>query len=45
MTEGEIAGSSDSKEVAPPPSVTLVKKKFCGRYAISSEEFTNDMVS
>ncbi|KAI5679233.1 hypothetical protein M9H77_10183 [Catharanthus roseus] len=44
VTEGEIAGSSDSKEVAPPPSVTLVKKKFCGRYAISSEEFTNDMV-
>ncbi|GAB4829230.1 hypothetical protein Ancab_018896 [Ancistrocladus abbreviatus] len=26
------------------PSMSLVKKKFAGRYAVSSEEFTNEMV-
>lgn len=44
VTESEIASSSNSKELLPPPSVTLVKKQFGGRYAISSEEFTIDMV-
>ncbi|XP_010458437.1 PREDICTED: alpha-glucan water dikinase 1, chloroplastic [Camelina sativa] len=35
--------SSDNIEDAPP-SISLVKKQFAGRYAISSEEFTSDLV-
>ncbi|KAL1222830.1 Alpha-glucan water dikinase 1 [Cardamine amara subsp. amara] len=35
--------SSDNLEDAPP-SISLVKKQFAGRYAISSEEFTSDLV-
>ncbi|TQD83177.1 hypothetical protein C1H46_031282 [Malus baccata] len=43
VNEGELdAGSTDSKE--DTPSLTLVKKKFTGRYAISSDEFTSEMV-
>lgn len=44
VTESEIASSSNLKEDLPPPSVSLVRKRFGGRYAISSEEFTSDMV-
>ncbi|KAK9119771.1 hypothetical protein Scep_017864 [Stephania cephalantha] len=36
--------SVDSRQDTGTPSLTLVQKKFCGRYAISSEEFTNEMV-
>ncbi|KAL8035858.1 hypothetical protein ABFX02_12G123200 [Erythranthe guttata] len=45
MTDDELLSSTNSKDdVSSAPSLTLVKKKFAGRYAISSEEFTNDMV-
>ncbi|KDP26632.1 hypothetical protein JCGZ_17790 [Jatropha curcas] len=44
LKEGEIASSSTNlKEVGSSP-IKLVKKEFCGRYAISSEEFTSEMV-
>ncbi|KAK9117218.1 hypothetical protein Sjap_016165 [Stephania japonica] len=36
--------SADSRQDTGTPSLTLIQKKFCGRYAISSEEFTNEMV-
>jgi len=36
--------STDLKEVDSIPSLSLVKKQFSGRYAISSEEFTGEMV-
>ncbi|KAK9108139.1 hypothetical protein Syun_024150 [Stephania yunnanensis] len=36
--------SVDSRQDTGTASLTLVQKKFCGRYAISSEEFTNEMV-
>ena len=44
--EGELTDSisSKSKDDDSLPSVTLVRKQFGGRYAISSEEFTNEMV-
>ncbi|PIN21110.1 Alpha-glucan, water dikinase [Handroanthus impetiginosus] len=44
MKDDAVVTSSDSKEVSSAPSVTLVRKKFAGRYAISSEEFTSEMV-
>lgn len=31
-------------ENGSPSSLTLVKKQFAGRYAITSEEFTSEMV-
>ncbi|GJS60186.1 zinc finger, PHD-type containing protein [Tanacetum coccineum] len=31
-------------EVGPSPSIKLVKKDFAGKFALSSEEYTNDMV-
>ncbi|KAM1102978.1 hypothetical protein ACFX19_011736 [Malus domestica] len=43
VNEGELdASSTDSRE--DTPSLTLVKKEFTGRYAISSDEFTSEMV-
>ncbi|WJX93428.1 alpha-glucan, water dikinase [Trifolium repens] len=36
--------STDLKEVGSVPTLSLVKKQFSGRYAISSEEFTGEMV-
>ena len=46
VNESEVSSqSSDNLEDVPPPSISLVKKQFVGRYAISSEEFTNDLVS
>ncbi|WZZ68349.1 hypothetical protein YC2023_079719 [Brassica napus] len=45
VSESELSSqSSDNLEDVPPPSISLVKKQFVGRYAISSEEFTNDLV-
>lgn len=45
LKEGELVDSSslNLNEVGPS-SVKLVRKKFGGRYAISSEEFTGEMV-
>ncbi|XP_052204850.1 alpha-glucan water dikinase, chloroplastic [Diospyros lotus] len=44
--EGDISRTSSTnlKEGGFLPSVKLVKKQFAGRYAISSEEFTSEMV-
>ncbi|KAJ4974404.1 hypothetical protein NE237_007578 [Protea cynaroides] len=36
--------STNMKQDGSSPSLTLAKKQFCGRYAISSEEFTSEMV-
>lgn len=45
LKEGELAdASSTNLKDGSSPSLTLVRKKFNGRYAISSEEFTSDMV-
>ncbi|WOH16560.1 hypothetical protein DCAR_0936116 [Daucus carota subsp. sativus] len=40
----DITGSNNSEEVGPSGSITLTKKQFGGRYAISSEEFTSELV-
>ncbi|KAK4758856.1 hypothetical protein SAY87_020157 [Trapa incisa] len=42
-SELENVSSSHAKEDGVS-SLTLVKKQFCGKYAISSDEFTNDLV-
>ena len=44
--EGDLTTGSSTifKEGDPFPSVKLVKKQFGGKYAISSEEFTSEMV-
>ncbi|XP_077244216.1 pyruvate phosphate dikinase, PEP/pyruvate binding domain-containing protein [Tasmannia lanceolata] len=36
--------STNLKQDGSSPSVTLVRKQFAGRYAISAEEFTSEMV-
>ena len=45
MNESELKGANTS-EISDNllPSVRLVKKKFSGKYAIASEEFTGEMV-
>ncbi|XP_058192973.1 alpha-glucan water dikinase, chloroplastic-like isoform X2 [Rhododendron vialii] len=43
--EGNLTSSSSANfKEGPLPSLKLVRKKFGGKYAISSEEFTNEMV-
>ncbi|KAI3887334.1 hypothetical protein MKX03_002738 [Papaver bracteatum] len=45
VKDSEHSGAStNSTEDGSLPSISLVKKKFAGRYAISSEEFTSEMV-
>ncbi|XP_057416065.1 alpha-glucan water dikinase, chloroplastic isoform X2 [Lotus japonicus] len=46
VNEGELIDekSSHLNEVGSVPSISLVKKQFSGRYAVSSEEFTGEMV-
>ncbi|XP_059633696.1 alpha-glucan water dikinase, chloroplastic isoform X2 [Cornus florida] len=46
VKEGHLTSesSSNSEEAGLFPSITLAKKQFGGRYAISSEEFTSEMV-
>lgn len=45
LTEGELADSSSTNLTEGSPSpIKLVRKEFSGRYAISSEEFTSEMV-
>jgi hypothetical protein len=39
--ESAIATDEDK---TPPPGITLKKKKFVGKYAISADEFTPDLV-
>ncbi|KAI8528222.1 hypothetical protein RHMOL_Rhmol12G0133800 [Rhododendron molle] len=43
--EGNLTSSSSANfKEGPLPSLKLVRKKFGGKYAISSDEFTNEMV-
>ncbi|XVF02510.1 hypothetical protein REPUB_Repub04eG0181600 [Reevesia pubescens] len=45
VKEGELADSSSSNLKGDgPSSITLVRKQFGGKYAISSDEFTPEMV-
>ncbi|XP_061976587.1 alpha-glucan water dikinase, chloroplastic-like isoform X1 [Populus nigra] len=45
LKEGELADSSSTNLTEGSPSpIKLVRKEFSGRYAISSEEFTSEMV-
>ncbi|KAL0364189.1 UNVERIFIED_CONTAM: Alpha-glucan water dikinase, chloroplastic [Sesamum angustifolium] len=44
MKDDALVSSNNSKEGSSVPAVTLVRKQFAGRYAISSEEFTSDLV-
>ncbi|KAG5520839.1 hypothetical protein RHGRI_033418 [Rhododendron griersonianum] len=46
LKEGDLrnASSTSLKEDDSLPSLTLVRKQFGGRYAISSDEFTSEMV-
>ncbi|XP_057948829.1 alpha-glucan water dikinase, chloroplastic [Malania oleifera] len=46
VEDGEltIANSTNVNKDSSLPPLTLVKKQFGGRYAISSEEFTNELV-
>ncbi|KAL2903324.1 Alpha-glucan water dikinase chloroplastic [Bienertia sinuspersici] len=45
VSEDELnKGSSSEISDSLPPSISLVKKKFGGKYAIASEEFTSEMV-
>lgn len=45
VSEGELNGASSSViSDNLSPSISLVKKKFGGKYAITSEEFTGEMV-
>jgi alpha-glucan,water dikinase len=42
-SEVESAIATD-EDKTPPPGITLKKKKFVGKYAISADEFTPDLV-
>ncbi|KAL6851874.1 hypothetical protein ACP4OV_020059 [Aristida adscensionis] len=46
ITESELQQSSspDAEAAQAVPSVSLVKKKFLGKYAITAEEFSEEMV-
>ncbi|KAJ6799293.1 alpha-glucan water dikinase, chloroplastic isoform X2 [Iris pallida] len=46
IKESELSDASSANvgDSLSPPTLTLVKKQFSGRYAISSEEFTTEMV-
>ncbi|XP_043704280.1 alpha-glucan water dikinase, chloroplastic-like isoform X1 [Telopea speciosissima] len=46
VKDGELLNTSltNMEEDGSSPSLTLVRKQFCGIYAISSEEFTSEMV-
>lgn len=43
--QGDLKRSNDLEESGPLPSIKLVKKQFAGKFAISSDEFTSEMVS
>lgn len=46
VSEGELNGASSSVTSDDvPPSISLDKKKFGGKYAISADEFTSELVS
>ncbi|KAK9060237.1 hypothetical protein SSX86_020941 [Deinandra increscens subsp. villosa] len=43
VQEGDLR-SNNTEEVDQAPSIKLVKKQFAGKFAISSDEFTSEMV-
>lgn len=45
VNDSELSSISSSDNLEDVPSISLAKKEFAGRYAISSEEFTSDLVS
>jgi alpha-glucan,water dikinase len=47
ITESELMQSSSPNAQADDaiPSLSLVKKKFLGKYAISAEDFNDEMVT
>ncbi|KAL6569107.1 hypothetical protein OROHE_003388 [Orobanche hederae] len=44
MKDNDLVSSSNSKEDSSISPVTLVRKQFGGRYAISSDEFNSELV-
>ncbi|XP_042064043.1 alpha-glucan water dikinase, chloroplastic-like isoform X1 [Salvia splendens] len=44
MKDDGLVSSANSNEASSTPSLSLERKQFSGRYAISSEEFTNELV-
>ncbi|VAI73638.1 unnamed protein product [Triticum turgidum subsp. durum] len=44
VSDSELSISSDAQGGEAIPSLSLVKKKFLGKYAISAEEFSDEMV-
>ncbi|KAK9050924.1 hypothetical protein SSX86_027549 [Deinandra increscens subsp. villosa] len=44
VTEENLTRSNNLEEVGPSSTLQLVKKQFNGRYAISAEDFTSEMV-
>ncbi|XP_057774579.1 alpha-glucan water dikinase, chloroplastic isoform X2 [Salvia miltiorrhiza] len=44
MKDDELVSSANSNEASSAPSLSLERKEFSGRYAIASEEFTNELV-
>lgn len=46
ISESELsgAGGAQTSDSAPPPRITLTKKKFIGKYAIPADDFNPDMV-
>lgn len=41
----EVASAvATDNDQAPPPKIILKKKKFVGKYSISADEFTPDLV-
>ncbi|KAK4485750.1 hypothetical protein RD792_008396 [Penstemon davidsonii] len=44
MKEDDLESSTNPEEVSSAPSMALVRKQFASRYAISSQEFTTEMV-
>ncbi|KAI3779441.1 hypothetical protein L2E82_09160 [Cichorium intybus] len=44
VREGDLKRSDNLEEVGLPPSIKLVKKEFAGKFAVSAEEFTSEMV-
>ncbi|KAG6426420.1 hypothetical protein SASPL_110643 [Salvia splendens] len=44
MKDNELVTSADSNEASSASSLSLERKQFSGRYAIASEEFTDELV-
>jgi len=44
VSKDELKGTGEVSSNSLP-SLSLVKKRFAGKYAITAEEFTNEMVS